>query len=233
GACMVLGGIVLTWRAPTWVQWWHRAGWVLVGVLLLTVPLAAPTPYGTRLAPYVRRLAEHADLVVLGLVALCGVCLLGAAISHHLDARHDRRDAVEAGEPARATRLAPVTTAGLVAVAGVATTALLVAVTSGFGNRLPEPVGDRADRLATSDPGRSLFSALDVTAGEIVVTALALLVATAAAAVTAAAVQQYRRRRARRRYREQMDYFEQRIELEQARVMGEVRDALQTVSTRS
>ncbi|MGL5817198.1 MAG: hypothetical protein ACRCYR_06525 [Phycicoccus sp.] len=233
GVCVVVGGVVLTWRAPTWVRWWHRAGWVLTGVLLLTVPLTAPTPYGTRLAPYVRRIADHADLVVLVLVALCGVCLLGAAVSHHLDARHDRRDAVEAGEPAPATRLAPLTAAGLVAVAGVASTALGVVATSGFDVGPLDPVTDRADRVASSERGRAVVSALDIAPAAVVVTVVALLVATSAVAVVVAAVQHVRRRRAARRHREQMDYFEQRIELEQARVMGQVHDALQTVSTRS
>ncbi|MGL5819787.1 MAG: hypothetical protein ACRCZD_04635 [Phycicoccus sp.] len=233
GACVVIGGVVLTWRAPTWVQWWHRAGWVLIGVLLLTVPLAAPTPYGARLAPYVRRLADHADLVVLVLVALCGICLLGVAVSHHLDARHDRRDAVEAGEPARAARLPPATAAGLAAVAGVASAALLVVVTSGFDGRLLDPVTDRAERVAVSDPGQAVVSAIDIAPEGVVVVVAALLVATVGLAVVVAAVQRHRRRRADRRHREQMDYFDQRIELEQARVMGQVHDALQTASTRS
>ncbi|MGL5867093.1 MAG: hypothetical protein ACRCYX_14720 [Dermatophilaceae bacterium] len=233
GACLVVGGVVLTWRAPTWVQWWHRACWVLAGLLLLTVPLAAPTPEGDRLAPYVRPLAERADLVVLGLVGLCAVTLLGAAVSHLRDDRHHRSDAVQAGEPVHATRLAAVTTGGLVAFAGLTVTALLVAATSMFDLRFLDVVTDQAEQVAASAPGRALASALGIAPGPVDVTVVGLLGATVAVAVTAGVVQRYRCRRADRDYREHLDYFAQRVELEQARVMGQVRDALQSVSSKS
>ncbi|MGL4742925.1 MAG: hypothetical protein ACRCXL_00855 [Dermatophilaceae bacterium] len=233
GVLVVASAVVLSWRAPTWVQWWHRAGWVAIGGLLLAAPMATPTPYGTRLAPYARRFADYADLVALVLVALAGVCLVGAAVSHHRHAGRQRRDAVEAGEPVRAARLAPATTSGLVALAGMATSAGLVVLTSGFDSRMPAPVMDRADRVAASGAGRDVASAVDVVPGRVVVVLVMLVVLTATVAVASAAVQRVRRRRADLRYSEHMDYFDERIELEQARVMGQVHDALQTVSMRS